>query len=293
NAVTPIQGGNYHPLTPARVLDTRNAIGSPTVPMRNGETRPVQITGQGNVPSDGVSAVVLNVTVPGPSAAGYATVFPAGVARPTASNLNVVAGQTVPNLVEVAIGEAGKVDLFTQFAGGGGRADVIFDVAGWVGVATNSLVKDGLYNPLTPARIMDTRTGLGVRKGVVGAGQLVTLNLFNAGGVPPGGVSAVILNVTVTGPTAPSYVTVYPADAQRPTASNLNFTPGQTVPNLVVLKLGPNATFNIYNAAGQTDIVMDVVGYYGSSVAAPSSLMAPFALRAQPLHPRSTATPSR
>ena len=265
NAVTPIQGGNYHPLTPARILDTRIGLGSPTLPIRNAETRAIQITGRGNVPASDVSAVVMNVTVTGPTAAGYLTVYPMGVTRPVASNLNFVAGQTVPNLVEVAVGDGGTVDLFAEFAGGAGRADVIFDVAGWVGVATNSMVKDGLYNPLTPARIMDTRTGLGVRKGAVGAGQLVTLNLFNAGGVPSSGVSAVILNVTVTGPTAPSYVTVYPADAQRPTASNLNFTAGQTVPNRVIVKLGAGGQVSFYNAAGNVHVIADVGGWFTDS----------------------------
>src|SRR5439155_5378952 len=265
NAVTPIQGGNYHPLTPARILDTRIGLGSPTLPIRNAETRAIQITGRGNVPASDVSAVVMNVTVTGPTAAGYLTVYPMGVTRPVASNLNFVAGQTVPNLVEVAVGDGGTVDLFAEFAGGAGRADVIFDVAGWVGVATNSMVKDGLYNPLTPARIMDTRTGLGVRKGAVGPGQLVTLNLFNAGGVPSSGVSAVILNVTVTGPTAPSYVTVYPADAQRPTASNLNFTAGQTVTNPVIAKLEAGGQVSFYNAAGNVHVIADVGGWFTDS----------------------------
>jgi hypothetical protein len=264
NAITPVQGGNYHSLTPARILDTRSAIGGPTAPMQNGEIRGVQITGQGLVPSTGVSAVVLNVTVTGPNAAGFLTVFPTGVAQPTASNLNFVAGQTVPNLVEVAVGNGGMVNIATQFASPSGHTDVIFDVAGWVGVASNSLVKDGLYQPLTPARIMDTRTGLGVPGAPVGPGQTVTLNVFAPGGVPSGaGVSAVVLNVTVTGPSAPSYLTVFPADApQRPTASNLNFKAGQTVPNRVIVKVGAGGLVSFFNAAGSTQVIADIGGWF-------------------------------
>ena len=263
NAVTPVQGGNYHPLTPARILDTRSGIGGPTLPMQNGEIRGVQITGQGLVPSSGVSAVVLNVTVTGPTAAGFLTVFPAGVAQPTASNLNFVAGQTVPNLVEVAIGNGGRVNIATQFASPSGHGDVIFDVAGWVGVAGNSLVKDGLYQPLTPARIMDTRVGLGVARAAVGPGQTVTLNVFAPGGVPSGaGVSAVVLNVTVTSPTAASYLTVFPADATQPTASNLNFSAGETVPNRVIVKVGAGGLVSFFNAAGSTQVIADIGGWF-------------------------------
>ena len=264
NAVTLIQGGNYHPLTPARILDTRTGVGGPVQPVGNGEIRSVQITGKGMVPASGVSAVVLNVTVTGPTAPGFLTVYPARSLQPDASNLNFVAGETVPNLVEVALGAGGQVDLVAQFASRAGRADVIFDVAGWVGVATNSNVRDGLYNALTPGRIMDTRSGTGVRKGPLGPGQTVTLNV-GAGGVPASGVSAVVLNVTVTGPTAPSYLTVFPADAKRPTASNLNFNPGQTVPNRVIVRVPAGGLVSFYNAAGSVQVIADVAGWFTDS----------------------------
>ena len=262
NAVTPIQGGTYHPLTPARILDTRSGIGSPASPMRNAETRAIQITGQGGVPATGVSAVVINVTVTGPTAPGYLTVYPTGYRQPTASNLNFVAGQTVPNLVEVAVGSGGQVSLFAQFSSTSGTANAIFDVAGWVGGATNSNTKDGFYNPVTPARIMDTRTGTGVRQGAVGPQQTVTLTVLGVGGVPASGVSAVVLNVTVTSPTAASYLTVYPSDATRPTASNLNFVGGQTVPNRVIVKLSAAGQITFFNAAGSTHVIADVGGWF-------------------------------
>ena len=48
----------------------------------------------------------------------------------------------------------------------------------------------------------------------------------------------------------------------RPTTSNLNFVPGQTVPNLVVVKLGPTGRFSLYNLSGSTHVVVDIVGFY-------------------------------
>jgi hypothetical protein len=84
------------------------------------------------------------------------------------------------------------------------------------------------------------------------------------GGVPSTGVSAVVLNVTITDPSAGSYLTVYPSGSAVPTASNLNFSPGQTVPNLVVVKVGSGGMVNVYNAAGATDVIFDVAGWYST-----------------------------
>jgi len=73
----------------------------------------------------------------------------------------------------------------------------------------------------------------------------------------------VVLNVTVTNPTAPSFLTVWPSDAaSQPTASDLNYVAGQTSPNLVVVRLGADGSISLYNAAGSTDVIIDVVGYY-------------------------------
>jgi hypothetical protein len=71
-----------------------------------------------------------------------------------------------------------------------------------------------------------------------------------------------VANITVTNPTGASFLTAWPSDAARPTASDLNFVPGQTVPNLVVVKLGADGRVNLYNLTGSSDAIMDVVGYY-------------------------------
>ena len=55
-----------------------------------------------------------------------------------------------------------------------------------------------------------------------------------------------------------------PANRQ-PVVSNLNFFPGQTVPNLVTVKIGPNGRVNLYNSQGYTHLIADVVGYYTAS----------------------------
>src|ERR1700737_4725966 len=96
-----------------------------------------------------------------------------------------------------------------------------------------------------------------------GPNQSMAVAIAGNGPVPNAGVLAVVLNVTVTGPTASSYLTAWPDGDQRPLASDLNFAAGQTVPNLVVVKVGSNGNIDVYNAAGSADVVIDVMGWSG------------------------------
>jgi hypothetical protein len=85
------------------------------------------------------------------------------------------------------------------------------------------------------------------------------------GGAVPAGASGVVMNTTVTNGTAPSFVTVFPAGGSVPTASNLNFAPGQTIPNLVVSRVSPAGAIALYNQQGTVDIIGDVTGYFAPS----------------------------
>jgi hypothetical protein len=206
------------------------------------------------------------------TAAGYLTVWPAGVPRPLASNLNLVAGQTVPNLVEVALGTGGQVRVYNA----AGSTDVVFDVAGYVATPTMTPPSAGLYNPVVPNRVLDTRNGTGAPQAQVCAGQVISVRITGTPNIPSSGVSAVVLNVTATNTVvAPSDVTVYPTGSTRPLASNLNFLPGQTVPNRVVVKVGTGGSVDFYDAAGHTDIVADVAGWFtdGSTAAGGSQFV--------------------
>ena len=99
----------------------------------------------------GVDAVVLNVTAVSARSAGFATVYPCGLARPEASNLNFVAGQTVPNLVIARPGVGGKVCVFSDTT-----IDVLADVSGFFPAGS------GFTAIENPSRILDTRNGIGV-----------------------------------------------------------------------------------------------------------------------------------
>jgi hypothetical protein len=240
--------GEFHPLPPARLLDTRDAGGRK---LAGDEGRALTVVGVGGVPATGVGAVVLNVTATDPTAASYVTVYPAGAARPDASNLNVVPGATVPNLVTVAVGTGGQVTLYNH----SGAVHLVVDVAGWYGTA--SAAPGSAFVPLTPFRLLDTRTD--GAKLPVGPDTAVTLKV-----AATGSAVAAALNVTIIEPTAPTYLTVWPSDAARPVASNLNADPGQTRPNLVIARLGPDGTVRIYNHSGTAHVVVDLLGVYSS-----------------------------
>ncbi|HVL03663.1 MAG TPA: S8 family serine peptidase, partial [Acidimicrobiales bacterium] len=124
------------------------------------------------------------------------------------------------------------------------------------------LADNGRFQPLEPSRILDTRSGNGAPKAKVGQGATLDLQVTGRGGVPAAGVSAVVMNVTVTEPSASSFLTAWPTGSTRPNASNLNYVAGQTVPNLVVAKVGTNGKVSLFNLSGNTHVIADVVGWY-------------------------------
>jgi hypothetical protein len=246
---------------PTRLLDTRNGTGTAGVkaPVGTGKSLQLQVRGVQGVP-DAASAVVLNVTATNATSSSYLTVYPDGQPLPTASNINFLKGQTVPNLVVVPVGADGKVDFYNR----AGTTDVIADIQGYyLPGAPNT---GGLLHltDLVTNRVLDTRngTGTGGVKGPVGAGQSVSLSVVPFTGGPASAITAVVLNVTATNATSGSYLTVYPDGENVPTASNVNFLKGQTVPNLVVVPVGADGKVDFYNRAGTTDIVADVQGYF-------------------------------
>jgi Tol biopolymer transport system component len=242
-----VAGDRYTPLAPARILDTR-ATHSPVGP---NQTIDVQATGEGLVPSGGVSAVVVNITATEATAGSYLTAFPTGTAPPVASNLNFGPGQTIANLVVVKLGTGGKFTIYNAQ----GFTQVIADVVGWY--SDDPSAEGSRLTATSPARILDTRT----THTPIGPNASVDVQAAGTAPVPPGAL-AVVVNLTATDPTAGSYLTAFPAGTAKPLASNLNFGPGQTVPNSVVVKLGTGGKFSVYNAAGSTDVIADVVGWY-------------------------------
>ncbi len=250
--VTP--GSEFTPHSPTRLLDSRDGTGAAQaaqVPAL-GEAR-VKVAGNGGIPAD-VAAVVLNVTVTNTRSSGYVSAYADGTERPTTSNVNYAAGDSVPNLVIVPVGKNGYVNLYNYGERG---VDLIADVTGYF---TRSSANG--YTPTDPTRFVDTREGLGTSRGMVpGRGQF-GVQVAGTRGIPAG-AKAVALNVTVTNPRTAGYLTVFPGGQSAPNTSNVNFTSGQTIANSVIVPVGADGKIMVRNGSWDpADVVVDVVGYY-------------------------------
>jgi hypothetical protein len=239
------------PLVPTRLLDTRTGVGAPATRLRGGERTELRVTGRGGVPASGVEAVVLNIAALRPTAAGFMSAWPTGLAVPDVSNLNYEPGRNVPNLVVCKVGAGGSVSLMAN----AGELDVIADVVGCFTSGGASIV------PVVPSRVLDTRHGVGARRGHVGPKGEIDVTVAGVGGVAARS-SAVVLNVTATGATQETFVPVYPDGVRRPDASSLNVGQGATIANLVIAKVGSNGKVRLYNDAGGVDLIADVAGYF-------------------------------
>jgi hypothetical protein len=251
-------GATYHALTPARILDTRNGTGGLSGPFSNHSARTFAVTG-GVVPS-GAIAVTGNLTVTGQTSGGYLFIGPVAANSPTTSTLNFPTGDDRANAVTVALSSSGTLSITFVAPSNGPTAQAIFDVTGYF---TPDL-SGATYVPLTPARILDTRSGTG---GLSGPFSNHSARPFGVtGGVVPSGAIAITGNLTVTGQTSGGYLFIGPVGANDPTSSTLNFPTGDDRANAVTVALSPTGTLSITFVApsnGPTaHAILDVTGYF-------------------------------
>jgi hypothetical protein len=250
----------YHALTPTRILDSRpgpSNVGPYDTKWGPNVTRDVEVAGFGGVPADAES-VALNVTVTGTTAGSFLKIYPKGTPEPNASAINWAAGKTIANAFTVKVG----TNELVRVENAAGSTHVIFDVVGYY---DDDAGTGGGLTPLTPNRLIDSRPGpgnVGPYSTKWGAG--VTRDVVVAGGSTgvPSTADAVALNVTATGPTAGSFLTIWPEGESQPTASSLNFAAGQTIPNAVTAAVGDDGEVQIFNSSGSVDVIVDVVGYF-------------------------------
>jgi hypothetical protein len=262
---TPV--GGYTRLKPARLLDTRSGLGAPKAMLGTGKTLNLQVTGRGGVAKTAVSAVVLNLTVTGPTAGGYLTAYPTGQARPGTSSINFPRGWTGANLITVPVGTNGQVSIYNAK----GATNVIADVMGFYRseTAANTPGSYGSYFLQEPARVLDTRDGsLG---GPLPGGYYVRIPIgFSA--EDNAHITAFAVNVTVTKPVKGGYVSAFDGnEANISKTSVLNFLPGRTVTNMAVVPTSPcyDCTTSgipqiaiLNGSPGNIDVIVDLVGVY-------------------------------
>jgi hypothetical protein len=254
-------GDLFTALDPTRLLDTRSGIGAPRARVGPGGIVNLRVAGVSGVPVD-AHAVTLNVTGVLPTANTNVSVYPASAAGtlPATSNLNLPPGAAIANQVVVKVGENGDIRLRNA----AGSIDLLADLAGYYAGGAETT-----YAPGSPTRILDTRSGLGAPRVKLGPGGVVDLQVQGVAGVPAD-ATAVVMNVTATGTTTGTDIRAYPtpsAGAAVPTVSSLNVRAGQTIANLVTVRIGAAGKIRLRNAAGSVDLLADVAGYFSPDLA--------------------------
>ena len=270
SVVLPVLPDNKRPTIPAYAQAS-----TPCPSVRNEPCRPylparVSTGVTATVDSTGTAHVSWTLPTTGPAPDGFVVTPSTGLA---------VAGFGPQTSADLLIPHGVPVTFTVQ--------EVYSGVNGPPSDASLSVIDDGTrLVPMTPTRLLDTRPGSGHQVFPTMAGG-------TSRDLPLDGVStaaeAVVLNVTVTGPTAGGFLTAYPTGETRPISSNLNFVPGQTVANLVTVKVGAGHSVSLFNSFGSTDVVVDVVGYYSGEhapVAATYTAQAPTARARLPSRPR-------
>ena len=131
----PGPGVEFTPVTPVRVMDTRDGTGvdgQRRGPFGIGEIRRLHLGGTNGIPAD-ARAALLNVTITEAGGNGFVTVFPCGRPRPLASNLNFVRGVDRANLVKVRLDASGDVCFYSHAS-----TQIVADLSGY-------------FTPMTPA----------------------------------------------------------------------------------------------------------------------------------------------
>jgi len=274
--------GEFHPIAPFRVCDTRGGCGL-NAALHAGTAIKVAVTGASGIPADGTAqAAVLNLTGVAGTASTYLSVFPTnasggctyvGTHAPPFSTLNLPAGAVLANRVMVALGPSTPGGNATSACvyDAAGTINVIVDANGWFGGASAPV--GAQYQAIGPSRICDTRPGshLPCAGQTLGAGTVRTIVVAGIGGVPPTSAGspavAVIANLTGIVPTQLTYLVLYPANLSHPHASDLNLTAGQVLPNLAVVQLDTTSgthdgDVDLFNSAGSVNAVIDIEGWF-------------------------------
>lgn len=232
-------GSLYNPLTPTRVLDTRN-----TAPIGPDGELTLDFSNRGST----ATAVTFTLTGIDATTNTAITAYPDGTPRPNTSNLNLGPSEIVPNLITIALGSNHKVRLHNN----AGNVNLIADLAGYYDPTQGSK-----YLPTMPVRTIDTRPNNGLTPG-----KLIIQSWKNPA---PKAFTGNLTGLNST--TTATYVVTWPApDHNLPTVSNLNLAPGQTAATMFIGMTGndPDHGPSTYfaNSAGYTDIIIDTTGYF-------------------------------
>jgi hypothetical protein len=239
----------FYPITPCRLVDTRNSPGPLAGPsFTSGQTRTFPLLASScNVPAS-AQAYSLNFTAVPQGPLGYLSVWPTGQAQPLVSTLNTPTGTVTANGAIVPAGTGGSINVYAT-----NNTDVLVDIDGYFAPAGSGGLS--LYT-VRPCRALDTRQ--------IGAGHpfsgVFNVNVAGGGCGVPIGAQAYVFNATVVPPNPLGYLTLFPEGAAQPLVSTLNATDGAITSNMAIV---PGGSISAY-ATNNTQLLLDISGYFAT-----------------------------
>ncbi len=260
-----VAGGRLASITPKRVFDTRSSgpVNSSGVQPASGSTTRVDLTAQTSGLPPGATAAIVNITATGTTGAGYVQAAAGGTLVPGVSSmLNIpAAGRSIAGMTIVPLAADGSIDIFTLTG-----TDLIVDLTGWFTSDTATASRSGLFVPVPPERIRDTRRATSLNQVTFGGSGGCCGSSSNVlGYTAVGGLaSAVVLNVTAIGGRTGGFIQIGASDRKF---STVNFPGTGAVANAAVIPLSPTDTCcarSSMTAAFGTfpDMAVDISGYF-------------------------------
>jgi hypothetical protein len=237
----------FYPVTPCRVVDTRNAngsLGGPSLASNTSRDFPVQSSNCA-LPSD-AKAYSMNVTAIPKGTLGYLTMWPSGQTQPLVSTLNSPTGAVAANGAIVPAGSNGGVSVFVS-----NPSDVVLDVNGYFAAPS----ANGLsFYTTTPCRVLDTRNSAGAFNGVL------AVAVENSSCAPSSTAQAYVLNATVVPTSSLGYLTLWPAGETQPVVSTLNAVDGAVTSNMAIVPT-VNGSIDAFSS-NPTQLILDLSSYF-------------------------------
>ncbi|MBR7824742.1 PKD domain-containing protein [Actinospica sp. MGRD01-02] len=254
------KGTDFTAYGPTRLLDTRKSLGGTSSQLLHDGSIKLKIAGSGSIPAN-VTAVALNLTIVNANGGGYIQAD-TGTDNGT-STVNYNTGPVYSNAVIAQVASDGTVTLRNFGATTAVKLDLIADVTGYFAPTAGSA-----YDFVTPARLMDTRKGIGTAKAKLAAGKTDVLTVEGVSSLPSSGVTAVSVNITEVNTTGSGYLIAYPDETTLPNSSTVDWNGATTKAAGAIVPVGADGKIDIHNGGGGTaaaDVIVDVTGYFTST----------------------------
>ena len=240
----------FFPVTPCRVVDTRQAagpLGGPTLSGNQSRTFPI-LSSSCNIPAL-AQAYSLNYTVvPRAPKLSFLTTWPTGQSQPTVSTLNASTGAITANAAIVPAGTNGDVDVFVTE-----NTDLVIDVNGYFAPPASGGLS---FHVLPPCRLVDTRNPPGSPAFQGDRG----FNVYNMGCAAPLTAQVYVVNATVVPPQPLDYLTLWASGTSQPLVSTLNASDAAITSNMAIVPV--NNGFMESFVPQPSHLVLDISGYF-------------------------------